>query len=105
MMSDFDHAFARHISSAQYVFQERHNVIHPLRSAERDEKKCIVISVLPFSAHCDLNPPTCYWERGRLTGSADVLVRTERSEYALCDFVAFADEDVRIRGRGRPRSQ
>ena len=43
-----------------------------------------------------------YWERdllgARFTGSADVLVRDERSEQELRDCVAFC-------GRGRPRSQ
>ena len=45
VLGDLEHSFARHIAAAQHVLQKWHDVVGPIRPAERHQQHCVVKSV------------------------------------------------------------
>jgi hypothetical protein len=42
VLGHFQHAFARHVPPAQHIFQKRHDVVRPFRTAERHNQQRVV---------------------------------------------------------------
>src|ERR1700682_4276965 len=71
VVGHFEHALARYIPAAQNIFEKRHHIVRPLRSAERKDQYRVVVVLAGHS-------PTILGRRHRTTarGSPEQADRT-----------------------------